>query len=202
MITGGSAGIGLAIAETFVNAGNEVIICGRRESKLAEAKQKLPQLHTRVCDVSKKQEREELFQWVTSEFPEINMLINNAGIQKETDFLKGAPELYDGESEIEINLTGTVHLSALFTPYLLQQKNERAIVNITSGLAFIPLKILPVYCATKAGLHSFSQSLRSQLAETNIRVFEIAPPNVKTELHREKKARKQAEKRRSEEHTS
>lgn len=193
MITGGSSGIGLAMAETFLKAGNEVLICGRRESKLSEARQRLPQLHTRVCDVSQKSEREELYRWATSEFPRVNMLFNNAGIQKEVNFLKGAPELDDDESEIETNFTASIHLSALFIPHFLPQSNECAIVNITSGLAFIPLKIVPVYCATKAGLHAFSISLRSQLAGTNTRVFEIAPPIVKTELHREAQARKQSE---------
>ncbi len=193
LITGGSVGIGLAIAETFIEAGNEVLICGRRESKLLEAKQKYPQLHTRICDISKKSEREDLYRWATTEFPPINMLFNNAGIQKEVNFLTGTPALNDKESEIEINLTASIHLSALFISHFLQQPKECAIVNITSGLAFIPLQIVPVYCATKAALHSFSISLRSQLAETNVQVFEIAPPIVKTELHREAKARKQSE---------
>ncbi len=193
LITGGSTGIGLAMAETFSKAGNEVLICGRRESKLLEAKRQFPKLHTCVCDVSKKSEREELFRWATSEFPRINMLFNNAGIQKEIDFVAGAPGLYDDESEIETNLTASIHLAALFIPHFLPQQGECAIVNVTSGLAFIPLKIVPVYCATKAGLHSFSISLRSQLAKTNVRVFEIAPPIVKTELHREAQARKQSQ---------
>jgi uncharacterized oxidoreductase len=193
LITGGSTGIGLAMAETLIEAGNNVLICGRRESKLLEAKQKHPQLHTRVCDIAKKSEREELYQWATSEFPGINMLFNNAGIQKEIDFLTGAAGLNDAESEIEVNLTASIHLSALFIPHFLQQQKECAVVNITSGLAFVPLKIVPVYCATKAGLHTFSISLRSQLAKTNVRVFEIAPPIVKTELHREAKARKQSQ---------
>ena len=192
LITGGSTGIGLAMAETFIEAGNEVLICGRRENKLVEAKQKLPQLHTRVCDVGNASERQELFRWVTSEFPNINMLINNAGIQKEIDFITGASGLY-GESEIEINLAAGIHLSALFIPHFLQQNQECAVINITSGLAFIPLKIVPVYCATKAGFHAFSMSLRSQLANTNVHVFEIAPPIVKSELHRGAEARKQME---------
>jgi uncharacterized oxidoreductase len=193
LITGGSAGIGFSLAEIFLKAGNEVLICGRRESKLLEAKQKYPQLRIRVCDIAKKSEREDLYQWATTEFPHINMLVNNAGVQKETDFLAGAPNLNDEESEIEINMTASIHLSALFIPHFLQQKIECAIVNITSGLAFIPLKIIPVYCATKAGLHTFSISLRSQLAKTHVRVFEIVPPIVKTDLHREAKARKQSE---------
>lgn len=193
LITGGSSGIGLAMAEMFLNAGNEVLICGRRENKLLEAKQKYPELHTHVCDVSNKLERAELFRWATSNFPNLNLLVNNAGVQKEINFLTGADGLHDDESEIEINLTASVHLAALFIPYFLQHKQECAIVNITSGLAFIPLKIVPVYCATKAALHSFSVSLRSQLEKTNIRVFEIAPPIVKTALHREAKARRQAQ---------
>jgi uncharacterized oxidoreductase len=193
LITGGGSGIGFALAKAFVEAGNEVLICGRRESKLLEAKEELPQLYTRVCDVGNASEREELFHWATSEFPAINMLINNAGIQKEVDFVTGAKELNDNENEIEINLTGSIHLSALFIPYFLKQSNECAIVNITSGLAFIPLKIIPVYCATKAALHTFSISLRSQLFKSNVRVFEIAPPIVKTELHRGEQARKQSQ---------
>ena len=96
------------------------------------------------------------------------------------------------ESEIEINLTACIHLCAMFVAHFLQQNTDCAILNVTSGLAFIPLKIVPVYCATKAGLRTFTTSLRSQLADTNIRVFEIAPPIVKTELHREARARKQA----------
>ncbi|HZF64328.1 MAG TPA: SDR family NAD(P)-dependent oxidoreductase [Chitinophagaceae bacterium] len=193
LITGGSTGIGLAIAETFIREGNQVLICARRESKLLEAKQKNPNLHIRVCDIGNKSEREALYQWATSEFPNINMLINNAGIQKEIDFTTGASNLNDDESEIEINFTACVHLSALFIPHFLKQKKECAIVNVTSGLAFIPLKIVPVYCATKAALHTFTVSLRSQLNKSNIHVFEIAPPIVKTELHREAKARKQSE---------
>lgn len=193
LITGGSTGIGLALAEAFVEAGNEVLICGRRESKLLEAQRKVPQLHIRVCDIAQRSEREALYRWATLEFPRLNMLVNNAGIQKEVDFLTGAPELYEDESEIETNLVASIHLSALFIPHFLRQDRECALVNITSGLAFLPLKIVPVYCATKAGLHSFSISLRSQLAPTNVRVFEIAPPIVKTELHREARARQQAD---------
>jgi uncharacterized oxidoreductase len=115
--------------------------------------------------------------------------------QRETDFRRGAPELDDGESEIEINLTASVHLCALFIPHFLKQTGDCAVVQVTSGLAFIPLMTVPVYCATKAALHSFSVSLRSQLAGTNVRVFELIPPMVLTELHREESSRKQAAKR-------
>jgi uncharacterized oxidoreductase len=193
LITGGGSGIGLAMAEAFLKEGNEVLICGRRESRLIEARQRLPQLHIKTCDVGNKTHRDELFQWAVSEFPQVNILINNAGIQKEIDFLTGAGGLNDGENEIDINLTGSIDLCAMFTSHFLKQKKECAIVNVTSGLAFVPLKIVPVYCATKAALHTFSMSLRSQLSKTNVRVFEIAPPIVKTELHREAKARKQSQ---------
>lgn len=117
LITGGSTGIGLAMAEAFVQSGNEVLICGMPESKLSEAKNSFPQLHTRVCDLAKNEEREALFDWVVSNFPEINMLVNNAGIQKEVDFLTGATGFYNNESEIEINLVASIHLCALFTPH-------------------------------------------------------------------------------------
>ena len=194
LITGGSSGIGLAMGAIFSDAGNQVIICGRSESKLRAAKEAVPALRTAVCDVSVTSERENLFRWTTQEFPQVNMLINNAGIQRETDFLAGAPELNDGESEIETNLTASIHLSALFIPHFRKFGGDSAVVNVTSGLAFIPVMSVPVYCATKAGLHSFSMSLRSQLAGTNIRVFEIVPPIVQTELHRGDQSRKQAEK--------
>jgi len=183
LITGGATGIGLALAEAFLREGNEVIICGRREKKLQEAQLKLPSLHVRLCDVSKNSERENLFQWATNAFPGINLLINNAGIQKAVDLRKGTVDLLGDEDEIEINLKAPIHLSTLFIPHLIKQK-ESAIVNITSGLAFTPLAVVPIYCATKAGLHSFSQSLRHQLQNTSIKVFEVAPPIVDTELDR------------------
>ncbi len=183
LITGGATGIGLALAETFLREGNQVIICGRREEKLQEAKLKLPSLHVRVCDVSKDSERETLFQWATNTFPSLNLLINNAGIQKEVDLRTGAVDLSGDEDEIDINLKAPIHLCAMFIPHLSEQR-ESAIVNITSGLAFTPLAVVPLYCATKAGLHSFSQSLRHQLRNTSIKVFEVAPPIVDTELDR------------------
>jgi uncharacterized oxidoreductase len=193
LITGGSSGIGLAIAEEFLKEDNNVLICGRSERKLAEAREKFPMLKTRICDLGKKEDRIQLFNWAISTAPDLNMLFNNAGIQKEVDFATGATAFDDQESEIEINLTASIHLCALFVQHFLKRQHECAIINVTSGLAFVPLKIVPVYCATKAALHSFTISLRSQLKSTNVRVFEIAPPIVKTALHREAKARKQSE---------
>jgi len=181
LITGGATGIGFSLAEAFVMAGNEVIICGRRENRLKEAKDKLPRIHTRVCDLSKEKERKSLFDWVSSNFSNTNILVNNAGIQRMIDFKKGTRDLFNGEDEIEINLKASVHLSGYFVP-LLSKHKEAAIVNVSSGLAFIPIAAMPVYCATKAAVHSFSLSLRHQLKGTPIKVFEIIPPMVDTEL--------------------
>jgi uncharacterized oxidoreductase len=181
LITGGATGIGFSLAEAFVRLGNEVIVCGRREDKLEEAKNRLPQIHTRKCDLSKEDERKSLFEWISSDFPTTNILVNNAGIQRMVDLKKGTEELLSGEDEIEINFKAYVNLSAHFIPFLMKQK-EGAIVNISSGLGFIPLTITPVYCATKAAIHSFTLSLRHQLRNTSVKVFEIIPPTVDTEL--------------------
>jgi uncharacterized oxidoreductase len=183
LITGGATGIGFSLAEVFVKAGNEVIICGRRENKLKEAKNKLPQIHTKVCDLSQEKERESLYKWVNSHFKNLNILINNAGIQRMVNFRKGTRDLLNSEDEIEINLTAPINLSAYFIPLLLKQK-EAAIINISSGLCFVPIAAMPVYCATKSAIHSFSLSLRHQLRDTSIKVFEIIPPIVDTELDR------------------
>lgn len=181
LITGGATGIGFSLAEAFAKAGNEVIICGRRDNKLDEAKSSLPQIRTRACDLSKDKERESLYNWVTANFRNLNILVNNAGIQRMIDFKTGIHELVNGEDEIDINLKAYVHLSAYFIPHLLKKK-EAAIINVSSGLGFIPIAAMPVYCATKAAIHSFSLSLRHQLKDTPIRVFEIIPPTVDTEL--------------------
>jgi len=181
LITGGATGIGFSLAEEFAKSGNEVIICGRRENKLEEAKRRLPQIHTRKCDLSKEQERKMLFDWVSSNFQNVNILVNNAGIQRMIDLKKGTEDLQSGEDEIEINFKAYVSLSAYFIPLLAKQK-ESAIINVSSGLGFIPLAITPVYSATKAAIHSFTLSLRHQLRSTSIKVFEVIPPTVDTEL--------------------
>jgi uncharacterized oxidoreductase len=183
LITGGATGIGLSLAEAFLQKENEVLICGRREDKLVEAKNKFPRLQTRRCDVADAEDRKRLYDWITTRYKHLNILINNAGIQRQIDFKKGAADLLSGENEIEINLQAPVYLSALFIPHLKKQK-EAAIVNISSGLGFVPIAIMPVYCATKAALHSFSLSLRHQLRNTKIKVFEIIPPTTDTELDR------------------
>lgn len=189
LITGGATGIGQALAEVLLREGNEIIVCGRREQKLLEAKNKFPNVHIRKCNVADIDERKALFWWTTENFPNVNVLINNAGIQRQIDFKKGIEELESGEDEIEINLRATIHLSALFIPHLVKQP-EAAIINVSSGLGFIPIAILPVYCATKAAIHSFTWSLRHQLRETNVKVFEFIPPTVDTELDKGARARR------------
>jgi uncharacterized oxidoreductase len=180
LITGGATGIGFALAEKFSKNGNTVIICGRRKDKLEEAKQKCPELHIRTTDINNPQDRIELRQWIISNFPNLNILVNNAGIQK-TFFIKQENTVEAITTEVMTNLVSPIHLTNLLVPHLAKQK-EAAIINISSGLAFIPVAAMPVYCATKAALHSFAISIRHQLKDTAIKVFEIAPPIVETEL--------------------
>jgi uncharacterized oxidoreductase len=183
LITGGATGIGFALAEEFSKAGSVVIVCGRRRSKLREAKAKLPTVHTRECDVSVESERRSLLRWTTTHFPDLNVLINNAGIQRQMDFTSPtvAKPLSPKDDEVTINLAAQIRLCALFTPTLLKRK-QAAIVNISSGLAFVPIAMMPVYCATKAAIHSFTTSLRHQLRNTTVRVFEAVPPTTDTKL--------------------
>jgi uncharacterized oxidoreductase len=177
LITGGATGIGFALAEALSKLGNNVIICGRREDKLKEAQQKLPGIHIKVCDISKPVDQKMLYEWIKSEFKDLNILINNAGIQRRIDLKKGIDGLLNVEEEIDTNFKAQVYLSAYFIPMLSTQK-ESAIVNVSSGLGFAPIAMFPIYCATKAAIHSYSMSLRYQLRETPIKVFEIVPPIV------------------------
>lgn len=183
LITGGSAGIGLAFAERFLKAGNKVIVCGRREHVLQNAKEKFPDLITRVCNLDIESERAALFDWVTENYPEVNVLVNNAGIQQRFNVLKANAknDWSYFNKEITTNIEAPFHLSMLFAPYFAA-KEEAAIINVTSGLAFTPFVIAPIYSATKAALHSFTMSLRHQLSETSVEVIEIAPPAVNTDL--------------------
>jgi uncharacterized oxidoreductase len=183
LITGGTTGIGFALAESFVNAGSAVIVCGRRKSKLQLAKHRLQALHIRQCDVSAESERRSLLRWTAKRFPSLNILVNNAGIQRQMDFTSPAVArpLSSKDDEVTINLAAQIRLCALFTPTLLKRK-KAAIINISSGLAFVPIAAMPVYCATKAAIHSFTISLRHQLRDTRVRVFEAAPPTTDTEL--------------------
>ncbi len=155
LITGGATGIGFALAESLVKLGNEVIICGRREEKLREARERVPTLNIRKCDVSKENERMALYDWISTKFGDFNVLINNAGIQRRVDFKKGMEDLLKNEDEIDINLKAQIYLSAQFIP-LLSKRSEAAVVNVSSGLGFVPMAVFPVYSATKAAIHSFT----------------------------------------------
>ncbi len=186
LITGGATGIGLSLTESFINKGNEVIICGRREDKLQEAKSRFPQLHIRACDVSDERERDSLYNWVKDNFSGINILVNNAGIQKSINFKNGALDFPGSQSEIATNLVAPVHLSALFIPLLMKQ-HHAAVINISSSLGFMPMPHIPVYCVTKAAIHALSLALRQQLRDTAVRIFEIVPPLVDTDLAKGRK---------------
>jgi uncharacterized oxidoreductase len=177
LITGGASGIGLGLTERFIKEGNTVIICGRRESSLKEVADKFPSVITKPCDLSVAGEREELFSWVAKNHPDLNVLVNNAGIQQwisvtDNDFFRRAKE------EITINIEAPVHLTSLF----VNLKSLTAIINVTSGLSFSPLTKVPVYSATKAFFHSFTLSLRHLLKEKNIEVIELIPPALNTDL--------------------
>jgi uncharacterized oxidoreductase len=151
LVTGGASGIGFALAERFIQDGNTVIICGRREAALNEAKEKFSSLFTRVCDLSVKAERESLFEWISENHSDLNILVNNAGIQQwmsldDADFFQSA------EAEIAVNIEAPLHLTHLF----LSLQSLTTIMNVTSGLSFVPLTKTPVYSATKAFFHSFT----------------------------------------------
>ena len=178
LITGGSSGIGLELAKQFAALGNTVIITGRDAARLANAKAAIPGLHTIPSDVSRTEAIAALFEKVTREFPKLNVLVNNAGIMRTVNLQKATDNL---TSEIETNLSGPIRMVAKFLPFLKSQASA-AIVNVSSGLAFVPLPTSPVYCATKAALHSYTQSLRIQLKRTNVKIFELAPPATDTPL--------------------
>ena len=177
LITGGASGIGLALAEGFLKENNTVIICGRRDAALREASERYPGLITRQCDLTVHSEREELFQWISENHNDLNVLVNNAGIQQwmsvtDADFFKRATE------EININIQAPLHLTSLF----MKMKSADTILNVTSGLSFVPLIKVPVYSASKAFFHSFTLSLRQLLKSRNIEVIELIPPALNTDL--------------------
>jgi len=180
LMTGGATGIGFALAERFLEAGNEVVICGRRADKLDEARAKHGALHARVCDVSDPAQRGELVEWAFREFAKLDVLVNNAGMQLRLK-LAESPDWQSMHQELATNLEAHIHLATLSIPHLVKQQRP-VIVNVTSGLAFVPRAAVPVYCATKAAMRSFTLSLRHQLAATPIEVVEIIPPAVDTDL--------------------
>jgi uncharacterized oxidoreductase len=175
LVTGGGSGIGYAMAERFAAEGNTVIICGRRESALKQAAERLPSLITRQCDLANEDERVSLFEWISKEHDDLNVLVNNAGIQNwmsvtDEDFFQRA------KNEITTNIEAPIHLTQLF----LNLPSLETIMNVTSGLSFVPLTKVPVYSATKAFFHSFTVSLKHLLK--NIEVIEVIPPALNTDL--------------------
>lgn len=183
LVTGGASGIGLALAEQFARFGNKVIVVGRSEQKLAEAKARNSDFTTIRCDLGKEEELNTLVRQLNDEHSELNVLINNAGIQYNYSFLeKESTQIPDKVAdEISINMVVPIQLTAKLLPLLLRQ-NHAAIVNVSSGLGLVPKQSAPVYCATKAGIHLFTKALRYQLESTCIKVFEILPPIVDTEM--------------------
>jgi uncharacterized oxidoreductase len=179
LVTGGASGIGLAIASRFHAAGSRVIVCGRREKALRAAADAHPGVATFQCDLAREDSRESFAEWLLDEHPTLDVLVNNAGIQRR--FRLAEPEPWaDTREELAINLDAPIHLTLLLLPTLRERKGT--IVNVTSGLSLVPMAIAPVYCATKAALRSFTLSLRHQLRDDSVRVVEILPPAVNTDL--------------------
>src|SRR5437667_5479282 len=180
LITGGSAGIGLAFALKFVELGNEVIVTGRRQSVLDEVKRKHPKLHTIQSDVADPAQIITLARRVKMEFPKLDVLMNNAGIMLHKNLKAPTADIDGLVIEMNINMGGVVRMTSAFIDVLTA--NKGTVINVSSGLAFVPLPSAPIYCATKAAVHSYTQSLRFQLEETGVEVIELMPPAVKTDL--------------------
>ena len=181
LITGGSSGIGFEMAKELLKRNNKVVITGRNEQRLQKVKDELDGVIAIKSDVSNPDDIKELYQHMTKEFSDLNILINNAGVMATINLQDHKLSPNDLTKELDINVKGTIWMNDAFLP-LLKGKKNAATVTVSSGLAFVPLPISPVYCATKAALHSYTQSLREQLRNTNVKVFELAPPATKTEL--------------------
>ena len=180
LITGGATGIGFALARQLSDRGNRVIVCGRSETALAIAKAQVPALITRPCDLANNESRRAMVKWLNTDYPGLNVVINNAGVQSRRNF-KDGQGLDAIDQEIAINVTAPIQLIAEILPALKRQP-QSVIINVSSGLAFSPMADVPVYCATKAAIHSFTLSLRHQLKPTSVRVVEVVPPIVDTGL--------------------
>ena len=181
LITGGGSGIGRGLAEAFHKAGNQVIIAGRRKSVLDETTAANPGMRSLTLDIENPDDFQRFVAEVKAEFPALNVLLNNAGIMKMEKLEEGVDNLPIAESIVATNLLGPLRLTAALLP-VLQAKARSTVINVTSGLAFVPMAATPTYCATKAALHSWTQSLRFQLRGTSVEVLELAPPYVQTEL--------------------
>eukprot|EP00538_Stauroneis_constricta_P002561 CAMPEP_0119553952 /NCGR_PEP_ID=MMETSP1352-20130426/6556_1 /TAXON_ID=265584 /ORGANISM="Stauroneis constricta, Strain CCMP1120" /LENGTH=279 /DNA_ID=CAMNT_0007600445 /DNA_START=129 /DNA_END=968 /DNA_ORIENTATION=+ len=185
IVTGGGSGIGLGLVKEFLKYGSpKVIITGRREHVLKEAADAHPgKIFYKVSDAGSASDREELLAWVKENHPDCNALVNNAGIQRLYAPVEDQGSWEERSKEIEINFSGVVHLTTMFIPYFLEKKDETCMLaNVSSGLAFVPYTYAPVYSATKAAVHSYTMAMRYSLQSTNVRMVEIVPPAVKTNL--------------------
>src|SRR5947199_1627577 len=180
LITGGSAGIGLAFARKFAELGNEVIVTGRRQKVLDEVKAKHPKLHTVQSDVADPEQIAALAARVEAEFPKLDLLMNNAGIMLYKNLRAPATDLAGLMAEVNINVGGVIGTTSAFIDILTA--NKGTVINVSSGLAFVPLPAAPIYSATKAAIHSYTESLRFQLQEAGVEVIELMPPAVKTDM--------------------
>jgi uncharacterized oxidoreductase len=180
LVTGGSAGIGLAFATKFLELGNEVIVTGRSKSRLAQVKTNHPRLHTIASDVSDAASVASLAAEVKERFPRLDVLMNNAGVMVSRNLAAPAADLAALTSEVDINVNGTIRTTSALIDVI--RANRGTIINVSSALAFVPLTSAPIYCATKAAIHSYTGSLRFQLQDTGVHVVELMPPGVSTDL--------------------
>jgi uncharacterized oxidoreductase len=181
LITGGSSGIGLELVKQLSAQGATILITGRKPEALHAAKAKYPHIHCFQSDVSNPDDIEDLYQDVTEQFPDLNMIINNAGLMRLIDVQDTRLGLADINREIVTNLTGTIQMVHRFLPHLLKKKSA-AIVNVSSVIAYLFHSTAPVYSASKAGVRAYTQALRLQLEDTNVKVFELVPSGIKTNL--------------------
>lgn len=181
LVTGGGSGIGKGLAEAFHALGNQVLVAGRRQKALDEITSANPGMKSYVLDVQYPASIRAFAEQVTAEFPSLNVLINNAGIMRAEKLLTQQPDLADAEAIVSTNLLAPIRLTAALLPHL-QKQPASTIINVSSGLAFVPLVFTPTYCATKAAIHSYTQSLRYQLKGTSTEVLELIPPYVATDL--------------------
>jgi len=188
LITGGGSGIGRGLAEAFHRLGNQVIIAGRKQRALDETKAANPGMKSLTLDVSDPKSIQSFAEKITKDYPSLNVLINNAGIMGPEDLLEKPDDLSTAESTITTNLLGPIRLTAALLPSLRKQPRA-TIMTVSSGLAFVPFAPTPTYCATKAAIHSYTQSLRYQLKATKVEVIELIPPYVQTTLTGDQQAK-------------